>query len=1142
MFDSPAKRRKLDHLSSPEAQAPFGADADDNGETVETVPLPRPGQIQQPSQLTQPTQLIDRPLQPDRNGDIVQVAASSSPPPTPQIKTSRSGGLLASAMAPPGTAFRSPQAVRPISRPQPRSIDISDDEDDGPIYRGGSSDDEHARKANDIKPTRFGRTEERIEESPAKNNGISKFQQITSASVYKPGVVRPTNSSSGSFDRNGGPNSVPAHKRRPSGDVMASSYGSISKKPRQVAPARAQPVVLDDDEGPQRVSDILDWGARGKVTHIRNILPNKSVRDCYNALKIKHMSVADAMEYLAEQEETETKVPVTPEKAVEVIVSDDELMPTPAAQKPSIRDRWSKKPTIQEKWSSTQPSKPLQSKPVLKPVQQRSPPPPPKQLKRLVRGRRPEPTVIADESGSDERVSEESEVEGTFDERLLKFFNTCNVGDLVDTASIDKDTAEYLLSKRPFRSVDAVRAVPSQAAKSLKSRAKPKPIGDKIVDKCEAMLEGYDAVDALVATCETIGKPLAREMKEWGIDVFGSKDGEVELVDIGENQLSSHDSGIGTPLSDFDEGSKSRRTKLISQPALMSTEFKMKDYQVVGINWLALLYKYNLSCILADDMGLGKTCQVIAFLAHLLEIGEKGPHLVVVPASTLENWLKEFRKFCPALVVEPLYGSEKERFEIRERMEEERDNIDVIVTTQHTAKAKEDAPWLRSFGFTCAIFDEAHFLRNATSQVYEKLIRIKCDFRLLLTGTPLQNNLQELMSLLGFILPSVFREKKEQLQAIFSQKAKTGEDSHDALLSTQRIARARSMLSPFILRRKKHQVLKDIPNKIRRVEYCDMSQAQIEIYTKWQEKARTIMEQRASGTQNTNESANVLMKLRQAAIHELLFHHIYDKPSLLKKIAKKCLDDPQWASSNPDLIFMEINEYSDLELHQLCSKSPAIRQFALQNQEWMDSGKVMKTVELLNQFRESGSRALIFSQFTMVLDILEMVMKTMRIAYRRLDGSTPVNLRQDMIDEFNNTDDIPVFMLSTKAGGAGINLATANKIIIFDSSFNPQDDIQAENRAHRIGQTKEVEVVRLVSKGTIEEQIHALGLTKLALDERVAGGDNEGDDGKKEKEGMMMVEDMLRKKLKGENEEEADEIKEQGKEEVKEEENHNDPA
>ena len=191
--------------------------------------------------------------------------------------------------------------------------------------------------------------------------------------------------------------------------------------------------------------------------------------------------------------------------------------------------------------------------------------------------------------------------------------------------------------------------------------------------------------------------------------------------------------------------------------------------------------------------------------------------------------------------------------------------------------------------------------------------------------------------------------------------------------------------------------------------------------------------------------------------------------------------------------------------------------FLLQNDEWMDSGKVTKLTSLVKAYKENGDRVLVFSQFTMVMDILEAVMETEEMSFFRLDGSTNMNERQPMIDQFTDDPEITVFLLSTKAGGAGINLAAANKIIIFDSSFNPQEDIQAENRAHRVGQKREVEVVRLVTRNSIEEKIHALGETKLALDDRVAGVvSDEGDDQKAKKQGAKIVEELMISDIKGE--------------------------
>ena len=391
-------------------------------------------------------------------------------------------------------------------------------------------------------------------------------------------------------------------------------------------------------------------------------------------------------------------------------------------------------------------------------------------------------------------------------------------------------------------------------------------------------------------------------------------------------------------------------------------------------------------------------------------------------------------------------------------------------------------------------------------------MRIPAKFRLLLTGTPLQNNLKELAALLGFILPSVFNERRGDLDFIFKHRAKTVDTNHAALLSAQRIARAKSMMTPFVLRRKKHQVLKHLPPKTTRVEYCDLTATQREVYENELQLARLAIEARAAGNKPDRESSNVMMQLRKAAIHPMLFRRIFDD-SRIGKMSGDCLKEPELANRDLKLVLEDMSYYSDFELHTFCEEHPdTMEKYNIQNDEWMDSGKVEKLAALLLRFRDQGDRVLVFSQFVMVLNILEAVMETLQMQYFRFDGSTRIDERQDMIDQFYEEKDITVFLLSTKAGGMGINLACANKVVIFDQSFNPQEDIQAENRAHRVGQQRPVEVIRLVTRGTIEEQIHALGETKLALDDRVSGEATiEKDEKAIEEEGIGLVTEMLLK-------------------------------
>ncbi|RMD40027.1 hypothetical protein DV735_g5111, partial [Chaetothyriales sp. CBS 134920] len=1056
---------------------------EDNGgvQTVPTQPLQRPrGSTEDVAYTTQPTQLIPRSSPPLSSPQHSRVEVAASSPVQIPSGVRRPQTLLASAMAPAGTAFRAPAV--PVLQPRPRPITI-DSDDDGPRYKGGSSDDDDDLGRNDIKPTLFQRRKtdsDTVPESPARGSG--PFSAFMSRYRLDSTSAKPV--------------------KRPSG-AGASTSPNASKRPRQTGPSRALPATSwAADEGQDMVlEDVTDWNKRQKLRRMTAVLTSYSVRQCLLALEDKKWNYDDAVEHLLQSE----KVAESKTSPVPLSGSDDELMPTPMGPKKlglSVKQQ-ARAPvqSIRDKWASTQQAP--KNPPGPKKLAVFATPPRPPQARpgrRLVRGNRDHSASVTEEPraqrprrrqvvsddetvyDSVQKVDSDSE-ELSSEARLLKFFNDCTAADLADIAGIELSLADHVLSKRPFNTLRAIQKVEAPNAKPTKGKRKSAPIGVRISEKVQEMLASYDAVDFLVKKCEALSKPLVAAMKSWGVKINDSTGGELDMTSLTNSRHSSHDSGIGTPISD--DGQPISQP-LFGQPASMNSAFKMKDYQVVGMNWLNLLYEHKLSCILADDMGLGKTYQVIAFLSHLRETGQNGPHLVVVPAATLENWLKEFQNFSPGLQVEPYYSTVPgERAYMRDLIDDKRDSINVIVTTYALAKAPEDHKWLKNFGFQCTVFDEGHALKNAESQVYRRLIRIKSQFRLLLTGTPLQNNLKELISLLGFMLPALFKDKYDDLHAIFTQKIKALDENHEALLSAQRIARARSMLTPFILRRKKQQVLKDLPRKDRRVEYCDLTPEQAEIYRSWLQRAWQIREQRERG--EVAESSHILMKLRQAAIHPLLFRRVYtDK--MLPKIARQCLKEAQWAESNPDLIVVELTAYSDMEIHRLCSQSPSIERFALNDNEWLASGKVQKMLELLRKFMAEGHRTLIFSQFVMVLDILELVLERETIAYFRLDGSTPVSQRQDLIDTFCAHDNYtPVFMLSTKAGGAGINLAKANKVIVFDSGFNPQDDVQAENRAHRIGQTKEVEVIRLVTRGTVEEQIYAMGETKIKLDERVAG-------------------------------------------------------
>lgn len=706
-------------------------------------------------------------------------------------------------------------------------------------------------------------------------------------------------------------------------------------------------------------------------------------------------------------------------------------------------------------------------------------------------------------SGSDDSDGEEvydQRGQYEFELRVLQFLNTAPQESIIDVTGCTEDMADVLIKKRPYQTLAQASKVdvpnPNAPTDGKRRRgAVKKSAGSKIVDASLSTLRGYEAVDSLIQECAKLGKDVQRGIRAWGVDIKGQDESELEITDV---------EGAGGFFKE--------------KPALLAPDVELKNYQQVGINWLQLLYQRGLSCILADEMGLGKTCQVISFLAHLKETGQRGPHLVVCPSSTLENWLRELNRFCPALSVEPYYGSQSERLEIREAILAAGSNFDVMVTTYNLATgAKQDMGFLKSMRFNVCVYDEGHLLKNSQSERYNKLMKLRANFRVLLTGTPLQNNLRELVSLLSFILPNLFEQNKEDLLEVFKFKAKTSagdqkeekssEQTRSQLLSEQRIIKAKTMMTPFVLRRRKDQVLQHLPPKSHEVVRCNMTERQRKVYNEELNRNRSsIKEANAEVKEGAKEEKssrktkqasialdNVLMQLRKAALHPLLFRRLYDDKKL-RLMSKEIMNEEVYKDANREYIFEDMQVMNDFELHNLCLKFPVtIGQHRLPEDEFLASGKVRQLQELIVPMKKRGDRLLIFSQFTQVLDILERVLTKMEFSFLRMDGQTPVELRQDMIDKYYAEEDITVFLLSTKAGGFGINLACANVVIIFDLSFNPHDDKQAEDRAHRVGQTRPVKVVRMVTRDSIEESIMQLANTKLALDRHVSEENDEVD-------------------------------------------------
>ncbi|KAJ6499950.1 SNF2 family N-terminal domain-containing protein [Mycena vitilis] len=721
--------------------------------------------------------------------------------------------------------------------------------------------------------------------------------------------------------------------------------------------------------------------------------------------------------------------------------------------------------------------------------------------------------------------------------RALVYFNTSSPEALQELTGCSPEQATAITTLRPFESIEDLETKLKQG----KKKAGPAGISPKLFHDCTEIFKGYGSVDSVLEECEQIGHTLRASIASW---TSASAQGlEGALAD----QL--EDGALNLRHLDLPPGNA--KDYLVSQPELLSETVQLKEYQLLGVNWLNLLYRSNLSCILADEMGLGKTIQVISFFAHLKAKGNKGPHLVVVPSSTLENWCREFARFAPSIAVQTYYAGKEERVELRQMLLDTRrcksldgSGWDVLITTYNLAQGDDrDRKFFRRVEWDCCVFDEGHVLKNFQSQRYQTLLKFGSKWRLLLTGTPLQNNLQELVSLMNFILPEQFSESMSSLRAIFKVKG----DSKVSLLSQERVSRAKKMMTPFVLRRRKDQVLKDLPNKTERIEWCEMTALQTSIYSDTLQRSRKFVLEAAEvdsleGTATPpvttskapkkkgrppaaakktylENSSNVLMDLRKGALHPMLFRtHFTDE--ILTGMTRQLLKELDFKKRGAlfELVKEDMTVMTDAELQLFCATYKSTRKYLQDNDCYLDAGKVQTLLRLLDNYREQGRKILIFSQFTQILDILQAILKQKDIQFLLLTGSTPVDVRQSLVDEFSETESISVFLLSTKAGGMGINLTAASVVIMFDQDFNPHNDRQAQDRAYRIGQKRDVDVIKLISRGTIEEDMLKLGETKLALDEAVAGDTEEKGEVESEPEREMKTSllEVLRQQFRAE--------------------------
>lgn len=705
-------------------------------------------------------------------------------------------------------------------------------------------------------------------------------------------------------------------------------------------------------------------------------------------------------------------------------------------------------------------------------------------------------------------------------------------------------------------------------------------------------------------------------------------------------------------------------------------DLTLKDYQFVGVNWLKLLYQYNINGVLADDMGLGKTVQTVAFLGWIKSQQElrgkrvKRPHLIVVPASTLSNWLNEIQRFCPALTVLNYHGSQAERSEKRRYLRRHADEVDVIFSTYtifERESGQDDRSFLYSQSFDYLILDEAHCIKNSASSRFYNLNKLNTKHRLLLSGTPVQNDVSELLALLSFLMPKVFAQQDcALLLEAFGWNASSTKEKgdHKSKATSLQIKQLRSMMAPFVLRRIKQDVLTQLVDKITVTKKVKMTERQTSVYenilldyaAKKEKQRLLVLEQdeeinrlnikKKSGSSNSissladavvvaerrprtaataavaamsdqskifnssslsiglnarkvtgsdvsgspakkavasatapppmsspvrvssngdltlpdvddttmsgSEAKHLFTTLRKAANHPLLLRIRYTDEIVLDRIAQVAYNHQHFGQyCDVARVRQELNDFSDFDLHQLCAEYPKyLSSYMLPAEVLYDSPKMIQLKEMLPELIEQDHRVLIFSQWTRLLDLLEVLLNEMDLAFLRLDGSTPVSERQALIDVFNvsaipessgtvmkskhdsrdvieligesdeesttgvsssisslasasptvaatTTTPVPsgatprynvnVFLLSTKAGGLGINLTSADTVILHDLDFNPENDRQAEDRCHRIGQTKPVTIYKLVTEDTVDMDIFTMGERKQVLSNAVLG-------------------------------------------------------
>ncbi|XP_053604849.1 chromodomain-helicase-DNA-binding protein 8 isoform X2 [Plodia interpunctella] len=499
----------------------------------------------------------------------------------------------------------------------------------------------------------------------------------------------------------------------------------------------------------------------------------------------------------------------------------------------------------------------------------------------------------------------------------------------------------------------------------------------------------------------------------------------------------------------------------------------LRPYQLEGLNWLLFSWHNNRNCILADEMGLGKTIQSLTFVNSVWEYGIRGPFLIIAPLSTIPNWQREFEGWTEMNVI-VYHGSQQSKSMIQEyefyykneggEPIKEITKFNVLITTFEIIVT--DFQELKSFNWRICVIDEAHRLKNRNCKLLEGLRQLHLEHRVLLSGTPLQNNVNELFSLLNFLEPSQFSSSDAFLNE-FGQ-----------LKTESEVLKLQALLKPMMLRRLKEDVEKTLAPKEETIIEVELTNIQKKYYRAILERNFSFLQKGTASAANIPNLMNTMMELRKCCIHPYLLNGAEDQIQF---------DYKQTYGEDKEAYYKALIQ---------------------------SSGKMVLVDKLLPKLKAGGHRVLIFSQMVRCLDILEDYLLYRKYPFERIDGRIRGNLRQEAIDRFSKPDsDRFVFLLCTKAGGLGINLTAADTVIIYDSDWNPQNDLQAQARCHRIGQQKMVKIYRLICRNTYEREMFDKASLKLGLDKAILQSMNttQGKETGLKQLSKKEIEDLLKK-------------------------------